>query len=180
MSIVTKTGDDGSTALMFGARISKSDLRVNAYGTCDELNAALGMVRAFCESPALGDVILSIQQELVILMGELAVSDTDRERYREKGFRFVDASMVKRLEMLIKALENDAGISYRGWATPGNTRCSACLDMARTICRRAERSVVAVVESGAAVNPEAIHYLNRLADLCWLYARKEETGAESS
>jgi cob(I)alamin adenosyltransferase len=177
MSIATKTGDGGETALMFGVRVSKNDPRVAAYGTCDELNAALGMVRAFCETPEIREAVLSVQRELVALMGELAVADPDRDRYREKGYPSVDASMVSRLDGLVRELETDQKISYRGWATPGETRASACLDVARTACRRAERAVVALMESGGGVNPEAIRYLNRLSDLCWLYARAEETRA---
>ncbi|HZJ16194.1 MAG TPA: ATP:cob(I)alamin adenosyltransferase, partial [Chthoniobacteraceae bacterium] len=92
MSISTETGDDGTTALMFGRRVPKTDLRVAAYGSCDELNTALGMVRAFTEYAEIRDAILAIQEQLVILMGELAVAGEDRERYREKGFKFVDAT----------------------------------------------------------------------------------------
>jgi len=74
MSIATKTGDDGSTALMYGRRVPKTDARVVAYGTCDELNAALGMVRAFCSEPLVSEAVLEIQKDLVTVMGELAVA----------------------------------------------------------------------------------------------------------
>ena len=177
MSIATKTGDDGQTALMFGRRVSKNDPRVAAYGSVDELNAALGMVRAFGGDPAISDAIFGIQKELVILMGELAVDPADAQRYAEKGFEFVTAAMVDRLTALIDDLEQNHRISYQHWATPGATQGSACLDMARTICRRAERAVIALRETGATVNPEIVRYLNRLSDLCWLYARFVETKA---
>ena len=177
MSIATKTGDDGTTALMFGRRVSKTDPRVVAYGTCDELNAALGMVRAFCSDPFITAPVLDVQKELVILMGELAVAVEDRERYQEKGFALVDGAMTERLTCLIHDLERDHKISFKHWATPGATRESALLDVARTVCRRAERRIIEMSEQNFAVNAEIIRYLNRLSDLCWLWARYVETKA---
>jgi cob(I)alamin adenosyltransferase len=175
MSIATKTGDDGTTALMYGRRVSKTDVRVAAYGTVDELNAALGFVRATVADAFVTDAVLSIQKELVILMGELAVAAEDRERYAKGSYQFVQASMVDRLTAIIDDLEENQRVSYDGWATPGMTLGSAALDVARTVCRRAERHVVALAETGAAVNSEIIRYLNRLSDLCWLWARWIET-----
>ncbi|MEA3212928.1 MAG: cob(I)alamin adenosyltransferase [Chthoniobacter sp.] len=175
MSIATKTGDDGTTALMYGRRVSKTDPRVSAYGTVDELNTALGTVRAAVGDAFVTDAVLSIQKELVMLMGELAVAPEDRERYLKGGHHFVESAMVDRLTGLIDDLEKNHHISYHGWATPGATAGSAALDVARTTCRRAEREVVALGETGAEVNPEIIRFLNRLSDLCWLWARWVET-----
>ncbi len=175
MSIATKTGDDGSTALMFGRRVSKTDPRVAAYGTCDELNAALGMVRAFCQVRLVTDVVFVIQKELVTLMGELAVAAEDRERYREKGYALVTDAMVDVLTAHIVDIEQNHRVSYAHWATPGTTRSSAVLDVARVICRRAERSVCECRERGFPVSGEIVRYLNRLSDLCWLWARFVET-----
>ena len=177
MSIATKTGDDGTTALMFARRVSKNDGRVAAYGAVDELNAALGLARAFAEDALAAEPMLAIQAELVTLMGELATDPADHERYVRAGFRFVDAAMVDRLTAHIDDLEKNHRISYKHWATPGATRSSAFLDLARTACRRAERAVVALRETGAEVNPEILRYLNRLSDLCWLWARFVETRA---
>ena len=174
MSIATKTGDNGSTALLFGRRVSKTDPRIAANGACDELNAALGMVRAFSEDPALAETIFKIQKDLVTLMGELATDVLDRERYVSAGFLSVDAGMVDALTAQIDELEKDR-ISFRHWATPGATKASALLDVARTVCRRAERAVVELTEGDCPVNPEIARYLNRLSDLCWLYARYVET-----
>ena len=174
-SIATKTGDDGTTALMYGRRVSKSDARVSAYGTVDELNAALGFVRATVADSSVTDVVLAIQKELVTLMGELAVAAEDRERYAKGSYKFVEAAMVDALTALIDDLEKNHHISYDGWATPGATLGSAALDLARTTCRRAERHVIALSETGVAVNAEIIRYLNRLSDLCWLWARWVET-----
>jgi cob(I)alamin adenosyltransferase len=175
MSIATKTGDAGNTALMYGRRVSKSDVRVAAYGAVDELNAALGMVRATTAEPAICDTVLAVQKELVTLMGELAVADEDRARYAAGGYSFVTAEFVDRLTAVVDDLEKNQQISYDGWATPGGSLDSAALDVARTICRRAERHVVSLGEAGAYVNAQTIRYLNRLSDLCWLWARWVET-----
>jgi len=178
MSIATKTGDNGTTALMYGRRVQKTDPRVEAYGTVDELNAALGMVRANVKEPFIVDPIFSIQKELVILMGELAVLPGDRGRYEKSGQEFVTAAMVDRLTALVDDIEKNHKVSFKHWATPGATQGSAALDMARTVCRRAERRVAGLAEKEIAVNPEIIRYLNRLSDLCWLYARWIETKME--
>jgi cob(I)alamin adenosyltransferase len=175
MSIATKTGDDGTTALMYGRRVSKTDARVAAYGTVDELNAALGFVRATVAATFVTDAVLAIQKELVVLMGELAVAPEDRERYAKGKFQFVEAARVDALTAIVDDIEKNHRVTYDGWATPGATLGSAALDLARTVCRRAERQVVALGETGAPVNPEIIRYLNRLSDLCWLWARWVET-----
>jgi cob(I)alamin adenosyltransferase len=178
MSIATKTGDDGTTALMYGRRVPKTHARIVANGAVDELNAALGMVRALVNDGFVTDAVLAIQKELVVLMGELAVVPEDRTRYLEGGHRFVGSEMVDRLTAMIDDLEKNHHINYRGWATPGATEGSAALDVARTVCRRAEREVVALSEMGAEVNPEIVRFLNRLSDLCWLWARWVETRAD--
>ena len=175
MSIATKTGDDGTTAIMYGRRVPKTDARIVANGAVDELNAALGVARAALADATVTEKILAIQKELVVLRGELAVAPEDRERYAAGGFQFVDAGMVDRLTAHIDDLEKNHRISYDGWATPGATPSSAALDMARTICRRAERAVIGLGETGAPVNAESVRYLNRLSDLCWLWARWVET-----
>lgn len=175
MSIATKTGDDGTTGLMYGRRVAKTDPRIAANGAVDELNAALGMVRATIADPFVTDAILAIQKELVLLMGELAVLPEDRERYTAGGFHFVEKAMVDELTARIDDLEKNRQISYQGWATPGATLGSATLDVARTVCRRAERHIAVLAESGVPVNGEILRYLNRLSDLCWLWARWIET-----
>jgi cob(I)alamin adenosyltransferase len=177
MSIATQTGDNGTTALMFGRRVSKTDIRVAAYGSVDELNSALGMVRAFSGDAEIASVVLVVQNQLVTLMGELAVHPEDRARYAEKGFKFVEAAMVDELTQRVNDLETGHNISFKHWATPGATPGRALLDIARTACRRAERNVVFLHEAGGDVNPEVVRYLNRLSDLCWLWARWVETKA---
>ncbi len=177
MSIATKTGDDGSTGLMFNRRVPKTDARVEAYGACDELNAALGMARAWTEIESITEKIFDIQKELVTLMGELACAAEDHERYREKGFPFVEPAMHERLTAIIDDLEKNQRISFKHWATPGATKSSAMLDFARTACRRAERAVWAMREAGFPAADAITIYLNRLSDLCWLWARFVETRA---
>jgi len=175
MSIATKTGDDGTTGLMYGRRVAKTDPRIAANGAVDELNAALGMVRATVGEPFVTEAVLAIQKELVLLMGELAVLPEDRERYTAGGFHFVEKPMVDALTERIDDLEKNHHISYQGWATPGATLGSASLDLARTVCRRAERHIAVLAETAAPVNGEILRYLNRLSDLCWLWARWIET-----
>ena len=175
MSIATKTGDNGTTALMFGKRVPKTHIRVEAYGTVDELNSVLGIARASGIEPFIAEAIFSIQKELVTLMGELAVAHEDRERYEKSGYEFVKAPMVDHLTGLVDDLEKNHKISFKHWATPGATPGAAALDLARSVCRRAERRVIEIAEIGEAVNPEIVRYLNRLSDLCWLYARFIET-----
>jgi cob(I)alamin adenosyltransferase len=175
MSIATKTGDSGTTALMYGKRVSKTDARVEAYGTVDELNAALGLVRATSNERIVHETVFSVQKDLVVLMGELAVASKDRERYLKNGYEAVTSAMVDRLTAAVDDLEQNYHVDFKHWATPGHSLESAALDVARTTCRRAERRVVSAGETLEFVNPESIRYLNRLSDLLWLFARYTET-----
>jgi cob(I)alamin adenosyltransferase len=174
MSIATKTGDSGTTGLMYNRRVSKCHPRVEAYGTVDELNAAIGMARATAEHDFVRDQLLAIQKDLVILMGELATSVDDLPRYVKDGYSLVTSNLTTKLDLLIQEIEAQ-NITYKGWATPGTTVNSAALDLARTIGRRAERRACALHESGQLQNAEIIIYLNRLSDLLWLFARCVET-----
>ena len=170
MGIVTKTGDKGTTGLMYNRRVSKCHPRVEAYGCVDELNTALGLARATAEHDFLRDNLVAIQQDLVLLMGELATAVDDLPRYVGDGFSLVTADLTAKLDKLIQEIEAQ-NITYKGWATPGASVHSAALDVARTICRRAERRVCELHETDQLQNAEIIVYLNRLADLLWLFAR---------
>jgi len=170
VSIVTKTGDTGSTALMFNRRVPKSHPRVEAGGCVDELNAALGLARATAEQTFLREHLLVIQKALVIVMGELATLVEDLPRFVEAGFSRVTPELTAKLDELVKQIEAQ-NISPKDWAMPGTTMNSAALDFARTICRRAERQVCALQESRQLQNPELMIYLNRLSDTLWLLAR---------
>ncbi len=174
MSIVTKTGDQGTTHLMYKRRVAKCHPRVEAYGAVDELNAAIGVARATAQHEYVRESLLAIQQELVVLMGELATAVEDLARYVEDGHALVTARMTSRLEQMTQQIES-AHVSSKGWATPGANPPSAALDVARTVCRRAERRVCALQEAGQLQNAEIMAYLNRLSDLLWLLARWVET-----
>ncbi len=176
MSIATRTGDAGHTGLMYNRRVAKSHPRVEAYGSVDELNAALGLARAHSEVPFVRDNLLLVQHDLVTLMGELATGVEDLPRYVKDGFGLVTPELTAKLDRWVAEIEAQS-ISFKGWATPGATVCSAALDVARTTCRRAERRVVVIHEAGQLENPEVIIYLNRLSDLLWLLARWVETHA---
>jgi cob(I)alamin adenosyltransferase len=173
MSIATKTGDQGTTALMYNRRVSKCHPRVEAYGSVDELNAALGLARATADNDSVRHQLLIVQKDLVVVMGELATGIEDLERYVKDGFSLVTPAMTAGLDRLIAELES-RNVSFRGWATPGANLHAAALDAARTVCRRAERRVCALHEQGQLRNPEIIIYLNRLSDSLWLLARSVE------
>jgi cob(I)alamin adenosyltransferase len=174
MSIVTKTGDSGTTALMYGRRVPKNHPRVEAVGAIDELNAALGWARATATENFVSENLLAIQKNLVLLMGEVGVSPEDLPRYVNDGFSIVTPEMTAQLEKLVKEIESQ-NVSFKGWATPGATQNSAALDLARTICRRAERRVCDLKQNDELKNNEIIIFLNRLSDLLWLFARWAET-----
>jgi cob(I)alamin adenosyltransferase len=174
VSIVTKTGDQGTTALMYKRRVSKADPRVEAYGAVDELNAALGLVRAAAQHDFMQQHLLAIQEDLVVLMGELATAVEDLPRYLKDGHSLVTADMTCKLDRLSQEIES-AGVSFKGWSTPGANPAAAALDFARTVCRRAERRICALHEAHQLQNAEIIVYLNRLSDLLWLLARRAES-----
>ena len=162
------------TGLMYNRRVPKNHPRVEACGALDELNAALGLVRATAADEFVTRNLPSIQKDLIVLMGELGVLPEDLSRYAKDGYSLVTPAMTASLDALVKAIESK-NVTFKGWATPGATLHSAALDVARTVCRRAERRVCGMKESDGPVNPEIIIYLNRLSDLLWLFARLVET-----
>jgi cob(I)alamin adenosyltransferase len=180
MSIVTKTGDKGETSLMYGHRVSKSDARVDAYGCIDELTTSLGLARSISSDQFISDEILAIQEDLIVVMGELATAQTDRERYVKDGFELTTAVMVDRVAAVIVDLEKDESLYPKDWVIPGATPISAALDFARTTCRRAERHITAVRANESDFNDEILRYLNRLSDLCWILARYAEKHSRNS
>ena len=173
MSIVTKRGDQGKTVLMYNRSVSKCHPRVEVYGAVDELNAAIGLARATAVDDHLRQNLGAIQDDLVVLMGELATLNEDLARYVKDGYQPVTAGMTARLDSLVEAIEA-AEVPARGWARPGANPGSAALDVARTVCRRAERRVCSLRETDQPPNMEILVYLNRLSDLLWLFARQSE------
>lgn len=174
---MTKTGDSGETSLMYGRRVSKNDPRVEAYGAVDELTAALGVARAACDDEFVAEQIFAVQKDLINVMGELSTLPEDRQRYVKDGFQITDAKMVDRVGAVIVDLEKDKSLYPKDWVIPGSNVVSAALDLARTICRRAERQVAGLKET----NPEILRYLNRLSDFCWILARfcERKSGSKS-
>ena len=171
MSIVTKTGDQGETSLMYGRRVLKTDPRIEACGCIDELTATLGLARASCQDEFVAKEILAAQKDLIVIMGELATAREDVDRYVKDGFKLTTAAMVERLTGVIVDLEKDKSLYPKDWVIPGGNTVSAALDFARATCRRGERRIGALMVSDIAFNPEIQRYLNRLSDLCWVLAR---------
>lgn len=171
MSIATKRGDTGETGLAGGARVSKADLRVEAYGTVDELNAALGLARSLCPDESIRTATERIQRALFGVGGSLATPAEDR-----KGKSALTAEDVEELTDQVHRIESIEGI-LADWSLPGAQVPSSAFEVARTVCRRAERCAVRLAESGEEVQPEVLAYLNRLSDLIWLFGRLLERNA---
>jgi len=179
VSIVTKTGDHGTTALMYQRRVSKCHPRVEAYGTVDELNSALGLARATVTVEPVRTWVAELQKHLIGLMGELATDVSDLPRYLRDGYPRMTPEITARVDHMVRELEARE-IAFRGWALPGDTLGSGALDLGRTVCRRAERCVCALHEAGQLQNPEIIIFLNRLSDLLWLCGRFVDAQAPGS
>ncbi|MBV9470338.1 MAG: cob(I)yrinic acid a,c-diamide adenosyltransferase [Abitibacteriaceae bacterium] len=169
MSIVTKTGDTGTTKLIYGERVSKADLRVEAYGTLDELNSFLGLARSLCDDAAINAILEQLQRETFIINAELA---TPKEQLHKLKAR-VTPEMTAALEAHVRGIEAMSGI-LSDWALPGATQAGAAIDVARAVARRAERHTVRLSEAGAVPNAEVLPYLNRVSDLLWLLGRRYE------
>jgi len=172
-SIATRTGDDGTTSLLYGQRVPKDHPQVEAVGAFDELNVAIGVAKTLLEEPAVLELLRTVQQNLVALMGEVACAESDSARYAASGFPKVTAADVARLDDAVARLEN-LGLKFDGWATPGANPIAAGLDQARTAARRAERRLVSLRGAGRSARPELSQFVNRLSDLLWLMARQAE------
>ena len=175
-SIATRTGDNGTTGLIFGQRVPKCHPRVEAVGRFDELNAALGQAKAANDEARIKRELETIQKDLVKIMGELAADDADQQRYLDSKFGALAPEALARIDAAVQALENgDPPLRFDGWATPGATVPAAALDLARVAARRAERHLVAMREAGNVVRELLLRYVNRVSDLLWLLARRAET-----
>ena len=174
--IYTKTGDDGTTGLLYGGRIAKDDLLTEAYGTTDEAVAALGLARALTDDEEIAAVSLTLQRELFVVGADLATDPPSRGKL-EPGVSLVTTDMVEALEAQIDSLVERHPLP-RAFIVPGANPASAAIDLARSIVRRAERNVVALERADRVVNPEVRRYLNRLSDLLFVLARWEAGEAE--
>ncbi len=168
MSIATKRGDAGQTGLAGGIRISKADLRVEAYGSVDELNTVLGFARSICSDAEIAGWTETIQRTLFRLGSALATPSESK-----KAPPVISAEDVDFLTELVYKIEATEGI-LSDWSLPGAHTESAAYEITRTVCRRAERNAVRLMEAGVEVKPEILAYLNRLSDLLWLFGRRIE------
>lgn len=166
--IYTRKGDDGTTALGGGQRVPKDSLRVAAYGTIDELNSAIGLALAYGLCERLQQVLPTIQNELFHLGSDLAFLEEDKARLQLPQ---IEARHVKKLENLIDELNAVVG-PLENFILPGGSPGAAWLHLARTICRRAEREVVALSRQEK-IGSQVLPYLNRLSDALFVMARYE-------
>ena len=163
----TKRGDRGRTSLLSGERVSKSNLRIEACGNIDESNAAMGLAKAFSRNDKTVQMIKTIQKDLVVLGAELSNTTPGKESKR------IDQEQILRLEKWIQELQMEVPLPRR-FVDPGANPVSAALDMARSIVRRAERSIVSLQEANELSRPEALSYVNRLGCLLFTLARYAE------
>jgi cob(I)alamin adenosyltransferase len=165
VSIATTTGDKGKTALIGGERVSKADLRVEAYGTIDELGAQMGFARSISADEEINELTQSIQRDLFLVAGSVA-----NPNFENAPKPYVTPEMVERLTLEVHRIERIEGI-LSDWSLPGDVTSAAAFDIARTVCRRAERCVIRLQENGENVDAQVVTYLNRLSDLLWLFGR---------
>jgi cob(I)alamin adenosyltransferase len=165
--IYTRSGDDGSTGLGSGERVRKDGPRVTAYGEVDELNAVFGLLASYCSDYIEMPLIRTIQNELFDLGADLCVPIAADE-VPERMLR-ITPGQVAALERAIDRV-NGPLPALNSFVLPGGTPVAAWLHLARTVCRRAERAVVTLTNEEA-INPQALHYLNRLSDLCFVLSR---------
>jgi cob(I)alamin adenosyltransferase len=171
MKIYTRKGDDGSTGLLYGGRVTKDSPVIVANGAVDEAQAALGLARAAGEPGSeLDELLIGLERDLYVLMAELATLP-DRRRKLQPGTTLVTAEMVAALEARIDALTERLP-PLTDFVIPGHDQVAAALDLARTVVRRAEREALGAAPEGSLVGP----YLNRLSDLVWTMARCQEHG----
>jgi cob(I)alamin adenosyltransferase len=171
MSIATKRGDGGQTGLAGGIRVSKSDLRVESYGSVDELNTFLGFARSICQNKEIAEWTEDVQRTLFRVGSALATPPESK-----KKAPVISTEDVDKLTDLVHKIEATEGI-LADWSLPGAHTESAAYEVARTVCRRAERNVVRFVENGGSVQAEVLAYLNRLSDVIWLFGRLIELNA---
>lgn len=173
MKIYTRTGDDGTTGLLFGGRVAKDSAVIAANGAVDEAQAAIGLVRAEVERGSeLDGILVGLARDLYVLMAEIATAVENRRKLKP-GVSLVTADMVEALEVRIDDLTGRFP-PITDFVIPGHDRVSASLDIARAVTRRAERSALAVFEAQS--DSYVVRYLNRLSDLLWTMARWQEQG----
>jgi cob(I)alamin adenosyltransferase len=171
MSIATMRGDGGETALASGLRVRKSDVRVETCGTIDELISTLGFARSICEDAGMRALTRTIQKELFAVC-----SGVSMPAVHQQPVPVVPDAMVDALTAHVHRIEATEGL-LADWSIPGDDAAAAAYDVARTVCRRAERLISAQADAGAAIDPNVLRYVNRLSDLLWLFGRQLEMAA---
>lgn len=176
MSIATKRGDGGKTGLPGGVRVSKSDLRVECYGTIDELISQMGFARSICNDEEVRERVKQLQRELFKVGSAIGTPPESR-----KPAPAITAEMVDALEAEVHRIEAMPGV-LGDWSLPGALPDASAMDVARTVCRRTERLATRLMETGQLANLCILAYLNRLSDLLWLLGRMLEVraGVDSS
>jgi cob(I)alamin adenosyltransferase len=170
-SIATTRGDGGETGLAGGIRVSKASLRVDTYGNVDELISTLGFARSICDDREIAELVRRVQRELFTIGSALATPPQSPKPHVP-----IENAMVDALTTEVHRLEAVEGM-LSDWSVAGAHTAAAAFDVARTVCRRAERGVVRLVDTGETVQPAIVAYLNRLSDLLWLFGRKLELDA---
>lgn len=170
MSIVTKKGDEGKTALYFGGRVNKNSPRVDCYGILDELCSFLGMARSLIKEKEIKKLLESIQRDLFAISAEIATVPKFIHRLKKRA----GPGDVARIEEAIKTLERKKVFEGCCFYLPGEDFTSSVIDVSRTIARRAERKIISLKSKGLLDNPAILRYANRLSDLLYLLTRSQE------
>ena len=172
MRIYTRSGDDGTTGLLFGGRVPKTHPRCEAYGEADLAVSAMGLARAFSNDRRVKEILLLAQREMFTVESELATDDDNYHLFTDT-FHAISADNVAHLESLIDEIKEEVELPPK-FIIPGASPASSALDLARTALRGAERRMVALEEQGMVSNPELLRYVNRLSDLLFILARYED------
>jgi cob(I)alamin adenosyltransferase len=176
MSIATKKGDGGQTSLPGGVRVAKNDLRVECYGTVDELISTMGFARSITQDVEIKELAKNIQRELFKIGSAIGTHPESKKPAPD-----ITESMVDALTSHVLAMEAEPGI-LNDWSIPGELPDASAFDVARTVCRRVERIAVELRDRGELSNPHILSYLNRLSDVLWLMGRvlERRAGADAS
>ena len=170
--VYTRSGDDGDTGLLYGGRISKSDLLTEAYGTVDELVSMMGFARSLSQSDKVKETLIQLQKQLFQIASELSTLPENYE-HLQKNLGLIGVDWVEALEQAIDDFKSELDLPD-AFIVPGASQASATIDISRAVCRRVERRVVELKNQDRLPNPEVLRYMNRLSDLLFVIARYED------
>ena len=170
--VYTRSGDEGDTGLLYGGRISKSDLLTEAYGTVDELVSMMGFARSLSQSDKVKKVLIHLQKQLFQIASELATLPENYE-HLQKNLGLIGVDWVESLEQTIDDFKQEVDLPA-AFIVPGASAASSTIDISRSICRRAERRIVELKKQDRLKNPQVLRDLNRLSDLLFVSARYED------